>query len=101
MVDSDSARFHPLFERWARRVRRRLLVRHVLSGAAVGLLVGVVVAALAYKSRHDVLRKIAPVTALFGAGGGLFVAHRRRWSDTDIALYLDECLATDEVITTA
>ena len=32
---------------------------------------------------------------------GLVAARRKRWSDTDVALYLDQKLASDEVITTA
>ena len=94
-------RFHPLFETWARRVRGRLALRHALSGAAVGLLVAIAVAGIAWKTRHGQLRWFAPALGFVGAAAGLVIARRKRWSDTDVALYLDERLETDETITTA
>ncbi len=99
-TDTDK-RFHPLFEGWARRVRGRLATRHALTGAAIGLAIALVPAGVAWKTRHGQLRPFAPVIGLVGACVGLGVARRRRWSDTDVALYLDERLAADEAITTA
>jgi hypothetical protein len=97
----DVTRFHPLFERWARRVRARLALRHALSGAAVGLLLAIAVAGALWKTRHGELRWFAPALGIVGAAVGLVMARRKRWSDTDVALYLDERLETDEAITTA
>src|SRR5579859_4469351 len=34
---TETTRFHPLFERWARDVRGRLLLRRALTGLALGL----------------------------------------------------------------
>jgi hypothetical protein len=94
-------RFHPLFERWARRVRARLATRHALTGAAIGLAIAILPAGVAWKTRHGSLRPFAPAIGVVGACVGLAFARRRRWSDTDVALYLDERLATEEAITTA
>jgi hypothetical protein len=95
------ARFAPLFARWAARVRRRLALRHALTGAAIGLAVAMVPAAAAWKTRHGALRPYAPLVGVVGAAAGLAVARRKRWSDTDVALYLDARLATEETIATA
>jgi hypothetical protein len=100
-TDNGDKRFHPLFERWARRVRGRLATRHALTGAAIGLAIAIVPAGVAWKTRHGSLRPFAPAVGLVGALAGLGVARRRRWSDTDVALYLDDRLASEEAITTA
>ncbi len=100
-TDNGDKRFHPLFERWARRVRGRLATRHALTGAAIGLAIAIIPAGVAWKTRHGSLRPFAPAIGLVGAIAGLAVARRRRWSDTDVALYLDDRLATEEAITTA
>jgi hypothetical protein len=97
----ERERFHPLFERWAGAVRRRLLARRALTGLAIGLALAVIPALVAWKTRHGALR---PLCALLGVGGavaGLVVARRRRWSDVDVALWLDDRLETEEAITTA
>jgi hypothetical protein len=100
-MPTDPNRFHPLFERWARRVRGRLALRHALTGAALGLLVATIPAAIAWKTRHGALRPLAALVGVVGAGAGLAIARRKRWSDTDVALYLDDRLETEETITTA
>lgn len=94
-------RFAPLFRRWARRVRARLALRHALTGAALGLALAMVPAALAWRTRHGALRLVAPVVGALGAVVGLARARRARWSDTDVALYLDDRLETEETIATA
>jgi len=95
------ARFRPLFERWARRVRARLALRYALTGAAVGLAFAVVAAAAAWKTRHGALRAYAAGAGAVGAIAGLAWARRRRWSDGDVALYLDQRLDSEEAIATA
>ena len=100
-MSTDPNRFHPLFERWARRVRGRLALRHALTGAAIGMLLATIPAAIAWKTRHGTLRPLTPLIGIVGAGAGLAFARRKRWSDTDVALYLDDRLDTDETITTA
>ncbi len=93
--------FHRSFERWARRVRFRLALRRTLTGLAWGLALGGVAAAAAWYLRHGALR---PWTVLLGVAGALIalgIAIRRRWSDGDVALYLDARLDAKEAISTA
>ena len=102
MASKSAGRFDPLFASSARSVRARLLTRHALSGAAIGLAVGLGAATLAWRLGRADLRKEAPiVVGAAGAIAGLVVARKKRWSDVDVALFLDERLATDEAITTA
>jgi hypothetical protein len=97
----EVARFHPLFESWARRVRGRLLARRVLSGVAVGLALAVVPALVAWHTRHGALRPACALLGVVGAAAGVVVARRKRWSDVDVALWLDDRLGTQEAIATA
>jgi hypothetical protein len=97
----ENARFHPLFESWARRVRRRLLARRVLTGAAVGLALAVIPALVAWRTGHGTLRPMCAFLGVVGAAAGIVVARRRRWSDVDVALWLDDRLGTQEAIATA
>ncbi len=94
-------RFHPLFERWAGAVRRRLVARRVLTGVALGLALAVIPAVVAWKTRHGALRPLAALLGVAGAVAGFVVARRKRWSDVDVALWLDDRLETEEAITTA
>jgi hypothetical protein len=97
----DQERFHPLFERWARRVRSRLLFRRLLTGLALGLAVAVVGALVAWRTGHGALRPLCALGGLVGLVAGAAIASRRRWSDVDVALWLDDRLETEEAITTA
>jgi len=97
----EVARFHPLFESWARRVRTRLLARRVLTGAAVGLALAVLPALVAWRTGHGALRPLCAALGGVGALAGALVARRRRWSDVDVALWLDDRLGTQEAIATA
>ena len=99
--DSKISRFEPLFQGWASRVRRRLALRHALSGAAIGLAIGLVPAAVAWKTRHGALRPFAAASGLVGLAAGIGMARRKRWSDDDVALYLDGELDSEEAISTA
>lgn len=98
---SDAGRFHDSFERWAGRVRRRLALRRVVAGIAVGLALGSLLAALLWWLRLGELRPWAAALGLAGALIGGVVAWRRRWSDADVALYLDARLDAKEAISTA
>ena len=95
------APFDPLFEHWARRVRRRLLVRRLLTGLAIGLAMAVVGAGLAWRTGYGTLRPLCALGGLAGLLAGALIASRRRWSDVDVALWLDDRLDTNEAITTA
>jgi hypothetical protein len=97
----EALRFRPLFTRWARRVRNRLALREALTGLAIALAVAVVLAGIAWRTRHGDLRPYAAALGAVGIGFGLVSARRKRWSDTDVALFLDERLATEEAIATA
>jgi hypothetical protein len=99
MVEPD--RFPPLFERRARTVRGGLLARRVLTGLAVGLAVAVLAAGAAWWARRGALRPWCALLGVAGAAAGALLAGRRRWSDVDVALWLDDRLATGETITTA
>jgi hypothetical protein len=90
-----------VFGRAARRVRGRLLLRHVLSYAAFGLGAGAAAAGLAWWLREGALRPWAAALGVLGAGIGAVLAAKSRWSDQDVALYLDEKLGSREQIVTA
>jgi len=96
-----ASRFRIEFERWARRVRRRLLARGVLAGLGIGLGVGAAVTGLLFFMRQGELRPFALALGALGALGGALFAFRRRFSDGDVALYLDARLDSREAIATA
>lgn len=98
---TDAGRFHELFERWARRVRTRMIVRQALTWTALGLLVGSLAALALWKTHQGALRPWMGAVGLVGLAAGAIIGARRRWTDMDVALYLDGRLDTDEVITTA
>jgi hypothetical protein len=90
------------FSRRARRVRRALWLRHAALGAALGATAGLALAALCYWQRLGPERALAFGGALaLGVTAGAVAAHRRRWSNADVALYLDAKLGTGEAIATA
>src|SRR5262245_47552369 len=93
--------FRPLFNRWSTRVRARLALRHVLTGAALGLLVGAGASAALWQTRHGALRPLGAAAGVIGAAAGFAFARRKRWADADVALYLDAKLEADEAIATA
>src|SRR5690349_14075602 len=98
---SEGRSFRALFDRWSRRVRARLALRHVLTGAAIGLVIGAGASAAAWRTRSGNLRPAGAAGGLLGAAVGLAVARRKRWADGDVALFLDGKLRSDEAISTA
>lgn len=93
--------FERLFRRWARKVERRRSLRQTLSGMALGLALGLVLAALCAWLGHGDLRPWTLTLGALGALAGAVFALRRRWSDDDVALYLDAKLGTGESVVTA
>lgn len=93
--------FRPLFDRWSRRVRARLALRHVLTGAALGLLVGAGASAALWQTRHGAVRPLGAAAGVLGAAVGFVMARKRRWGDSHVALYLDAKLEAEEAIATA
>jgi DNA-binding ferritin-like protein len=98
---APSAALAPVFARWAGRVRARLALTLVLSGAAAGLVVGAAAAGVAWGTRHGALRPWTAAGGLVGAAAGLAIAQRRRFSDAEVALYLDARLGSKETIATS
>lgn len=92
-------------ERWfgqaQRKVRTRLWMGRVLTAAAIGLGVGSLVSGALWWQRQGALRPFAGGLGLLGAAVGAVVAGRKRWSDEDVALYLDQKLGSRETIVTA
>ncbi len=97
----SDGRFHPSFERWAARVRRRVIAARMLTGAAVGLGLGAVLAGALWWLRQGDLRPWSAALGLVGALLGLGWGWRSRWSDAEVALYLDARLDSREAISTA
>jgi hypothetical protein len=89
------------FGRAAAKVRGRLWLRRVLTGATGGLVVGSLAAGALWWLRHGELRPYAAALGLVGAAAGALVAARKRWSDEEVALYLDHQLGSHERIVTA
>ena len=89
------------FGRAARRVRGRLWLGRALTGTAFGLSAGGLLAGALWWLRQGELRPLAAGLGLLGAGVATLVAARKRWSDQDVALYLDDKLGSKEEIVTA
>jgi hypothetical protein len=98
---SSKSSFRAAFNRWSRRVRARLALDMVLTGAAAGMVVGAGACAAAWQTRHGDLRPFTAAGGLLGAAVGAVVARRRRLSDPEVALFLDARLKSDEAISTA
>lgn len=101
MADTVVPELETSFGRAARKVRSRLWWRRVLTGAAFGLGAGGALAGALWWFRQGELRPLAAMLGLLGAAAGALIALRRRWSDEDVALYLDEKLGSREQIVTA
>ena len=64
-------------------------MRQILTGVAFGVTLGLLPAVVGWKLRNETVRRAAPVAALVGAIAGFVIARRKRWSNTDVALYFD------------
>jgi hypothetical protein len=97
----EAPSFDRLFRQLARRVRFRRALRGVLSGAAFGAALAVALTFAAFELGFGELRWYAAVALFLGAALGWAHGRRRRWSDAEVALFLDARLAADESFTTA
>ncbi|MDC0741378.1 hypothetical protein [Polyangium mundeleinium] len=93
--------FRDAFRSFAGRVRRRLALERMLSGAALGLVIGAGATAAAWQTRHGALRPWMAAGGALGAAVGAMVARRKRWRDEEVALFLDGRLGGKESISTA
>ncbi|HEY5374457.1 MAG TPA: hypothetical protein VIK01_12285 [Polyangiaceae bacterium] len=93
--------FHSSFLAFAARVHRRHALRQALTGGGLGLALGALGALGLWAIRLGELRPFAAGLGAFGAAAGALWAGRRRWSDSDVALYLDARLGSHETLTTA
>src|SRR5258708_5200331 len=71
---TQKTRFESLFSRWASHVRRRLTLRTALTGMAVGLMISLVLAGFAWKTRHGSWRPLAATAGGLGVMVGLFAS---------------------------
>jgi hypothetical protein len=93
--------FRDVFRRFSGRVRRRLALERMLTGAALGLVLGTAASAAAWQTRHGALRPWMATGGAVGAAVGAIIARRKRWNDSEVALYLDGRLNGKESISTA
>ncbi|HRI63994.1 MAG TPA: hypothetical protein PK156_07140 [Polyangium sp.] len=98
---SADSSFRDVFRRFSGRVRRRLALERVLTGAALGLVLGTAASAAAWQTRHGALRPWMATGGALGAAAGALIARRKRWDDGEVALYLDGRLGGKESISTA
>jgi hypothetical protein len=92
--------FDRLFRQLARRVRFRRTMRDVLSGSTFGAALAAILSLAAFELGFGELRWYAAVALFLGAALGWAHGRRRRWSDAEVALYLDARLGAEESFTT-
>src|SRR4051812_43984982 len=98
---SAQSDFQRGFRALAAHVHRRRALRRALSYAGVGLSLGAIGALGLWGLRLGQWRPFAAGLGLIGAALGLVFANRKRWSDSDVALYLDARLGSHETLVTA
>ncbi|HLV65030.1 MAG TPA: hypothetical protein VKY73_04430 [Polyangiaceae bacterium] len=98
-MDSDA--FRRAFRRSARRVQTSRVLTATLSHAASGAVLGAVLSGGLWLLRLDELRWLGLAGAALGAASGAWTALRRRWTDAEIAQFLDARLHAPETVTTA
>ncbi|MCA9591587.1 MAG: hypothetical protein KC657_40100, partial [Myxococcales bacterium] len=97
MTDELRARF----EAHARGIRRAFLARAALTGATLGALAAAPVLTFVDATPRAWLAPLGVAAALIGAAASGAWARRRRWTDADVAVFLDAKLASREAIATA
>ena len=82
-------------------MHRRHALRRALTYAGLGLSLGALGALGLWALRLGEWRPFAAGLGVLGAAVGGVLGARRRWSDSDVALYLDARLGSHETLTTA
>lgn len=101
MAEPAQSDFRREFRSLAQRVHRRHAGRLALTGASLGLSLGALGALGLWALRFGEWRPAAAGLGVLGAIAGSALANRLRWSERDVALYLDARLASHETVTTA
>jgi len=101
VADPAHSDFRKAFQSLAKRVHRRHAGRLALTGASLGLSLGALAALGLWALRWGEWRPLSAGLGALGAILGATLARRKRWSETDVALYLDARLASAETLTTA
>ncbi|HYQ00136.1 MAG TPA: hypothetical protein VER96_15780 [Polyangiaceae bacterium] len=101
MAEPAQSDFRRAFQGLAKRVHRRHAGRLALTGASLGLSLGALGTLGMWALRLGEWRPAAAGLGVVGAIAGALLANRRRWSERDVALYLDARLASHETVTTA
>jgi len=101
VADPAQSDFRRAFNGLAKGVHRRQVGRLALTGASVGLALGVLGALGLWALRWGEWRPFAAGLGALGAVVGATLAKRARWSESDVALYLDARLDSQETLTTA
>ncbi|MBM4374901.1 MAG: hypothetical protein FJ095_07435 [Deltaproteobacteria bacterium] len=102
-VSSEPAwsEFDRSFARAAARVRAKLALSRALGGATIGGALTVAAAGVAWWLRRGDLRLWSVSLVGVGALAALVGSRAWRWSDEEVALFLDEAHASSEAIVTA
>jgi hypothetical protein len=93
--------FERLFRRARRQVRMRRAAGTTLTGLAVGSVVGSGLAFALWVAGRTGAPLAAAASAILGAGAAGVAALRGRWSDQEVALFLDARSEADETLTSA
>ncbi len=96
----EAPRFSRVFRELALRVRRRRALQSVLTASAVGSAAALAIALLLWGLRLEAYRPYAFGLVVLAALAGWLRSRRRRWSDAEVALFLDARLGSDESFTT-
>lgn len=100
-ASSSEALLDREFSRASSRIRVRLALSTALSGATLGGVLAVAASAAAWWWGRGELRPFGALLIPAGALLAVVGSRRWRWSDEEVALYLDEALGSKEAVVTA
>jgi hypothetical protein len=93
--------FTRLLRHWTRRLELQRLCTGMLWGLTAGAIVAVGVTTLLWALRLDLRQTGGLAVVLMGALAGTALAFRRRWTQSEVALFIDARLKTFEAVTSA